>query len=232
MKLWVGIATYQRPRLLQVSVDAAREVLGDYLGGIGVAYGDDEQPIPDQPMVTFTKTTPCRLEEGCGLKRKDAITPFKDVPDDDVYLFFDDDIELQPELTPELPAILDMVSWPQVGGLGLAMNVRRTKVQFRKLVFHNGGFFVNKKLYWEVGGHGEDYVDDVELAARLVQAGKMNVWYGTVKSIHHANTPGGLTATHGKRTPENNRSAKWSRLAERYPDVMVRDGSWLGFRFK
>lgn len=232
MKFWPVIVTYLRPAVVRRNVETVREVLGDRLGGISVSFGDPEPPMEEEPGLWVTRARLSKPYEGAGYQRNVGAKALRGViPLTDSFIFVDDDCMLLPPLAEHLDAIAKILEAPGTGLVSIPANVSSGNVFERKDTFIHGGGFMKAGVFYLVGGFGLDYLDDNEMSLRLHIAGFKNYFYGKVHSLHGQGGEGGLTALYGRRSPTNVRSAKFSRLPERYPGHIVADNSWLGVHF-
>jgi hypothetical protein len=162
-----------------------------------------------------------------------AVAAARDAGPEDVFLFLDDDVELRD--WDRYPALLEPGS-PE----GVLARLDTGCVQAASRWWHRsgpielgdtaGGILVRVSTYFETGGYGEDYLDDVELFARALIAGKKNYRTGLVRSVHHYGA-GGLKELLGSSRLGRGHLAR-SRLAERYPGVILPDRwAWSGHRY-
>ena len=151
----------------------------------------------------------------------------------DALLFLDDDIELVDWR--EFPRLLDAAD-----PCGLLARANTGCVQVATRRWHRtcrlelgdtaGGILIRVSTYFEIGGYGEDYLDDLELFARALIAGRKNWRTHVVRSLHHYGA-GGLKDLIGMSRRGRAHLAH-SRLAERYPEFVKRDWlRWSGYRY-
>ena len=144
----------------------------------------------------------------------------------DYLLFLDDDHSLRPEFAAHWHALATLADAPAL----VSLPTRRNRHPHPRIIAMCGGMLIRRDAYFRAGGHGEDYLDDVELCLRCRWAGIAIVRYHTPITTHHYGTAGGLrslSTVHPKRTAH----LRLSRLDERYPDRIVRDSrSWWGFK--
>jgi hypothetical protein len=154
------------------------------------------------------------------------------VPDADPLLFLDDDHELRPGFAEGIQCAARrlMTGRPRVGLVSLPLRAGTRWRRARGPVALAGGMLVARRAYEAVGGHGDDYLEDLELALRLLWGGWAIVRCPERLTTHHGGLAGGLravAAVHPKRTAHE----RLSRLEERYPGRLVRDPrSWWGYR--
>jgi hypothetical protein len=151
---------------------------------------------------------------------------------EDVLLFLDDDIELRDWRRYELLLREDhpegLLARPDTGCVQVAARWWHRTGPLR-LGETAGGILVRVSTYFEIGGYGEDYLDDLELFARALIRGRRNWRTGIIRS-HHDYGAGGLKAYLGMSRAGRAHLAH-SRLAERYPGQVVRDRlRWCGYR--
>jgi hypothetical protein len=145
-------------------------------------------------------------------------------------LFLDDDAELLPTWQTDRPDLLARVLAGDVGLVSLPIRDGLPESPRDGVVGMCGGMLVRAEAYWGVGGHGEDYLDDVELSLRLRWAGWHIVRWHRRVSMHHGGMPGGLRALLGVGT-KRHAHLRVSRLAETYPNRLTRcPHSWWGHR--
>lgn len=142
------------------------------------------------------------------------------VPDAAGYLHLDDDHEALAGLG---GALEEMTSLPAVS-LPMRLHWPPRTLEVAAL---SGGMWVRGDVYWQAGGHGEDYLDDLELSLRLRSIGvRFRRWSFPLTS-HHGGLSGGLRSLPGVE-PKRDAHLRLSRLEERYP-VRRSRSSWWGY---
>ena len=92
----------------------------------------------------------------------------------------------------------------------------------------SGGMWVRGDVYWQAGGHGGDYLDDLELSLHLRALGIRFRRWPEVITRHHGGISGGLRGLPGVE-PKSTAHLRLSRLDDLYP--VRRDArSWWGYR--
>lgn len=143
------------------------------------------------------------------------------LPDAAGYLHLDDDHEALPGLG---AAMEEMLVLPAVS-LPMRRGWPSREMEVAAL---SGGMWVRGDVYWQAGGHGEDYLDDLEMSLRLRALGIRFRRWPEVITRHHGGISGGLRGLPGVE-PKSTAHLRLSRLDDLYP--VRRDArSWWGYR--
>jgi len=143
------------------------------------------------------------------------------VPDAAGYLHLDDDHEALPGLGDALEEMMSL------SAVSLPMR-RGWPPRSMRVAAMSGGMWVRGDAYWMAGGHGEDYLDDLELSLRLRAIGVLFQRWPKVLTRHHGGIPGGLRGIDAVQ-PKRTAHLRLSRLDEHYP-VLRDERSWWGYR--
>jgi len=92
-----------------------------------------------------------------------------------------------------------------------------------------GGQLVSLPAYKAAGGHGDDYLEDIELSLRLSWAGYPPKRYSEKLTVHHTGADGGMRSNPDIRDKAD-AYEQHSRLAERYEQVKEDSNSYYGYR--
>jgi GT2 family glycosyltransferase len=216
----VVIPTYERPELLAVA-----------LGSVLRHARPEEVVVVDQsegaPLVDVPSgVTVLRMPAGFPGPRRRAGASWLAT---DLVLFLDDDCELLPAFAEDREALEGLAMREDVGLVSLPLR-RMSRSEVDGPVAMCGGMLLRRRTYFAVGGHGSDYLDDVELALRVRWAGLRIVRHRRPVSTHHYGKPGGLRAISGV-LPKGSAHLRLSTLDRTYSGRLVRDPrSWWGFR--
>jgi hypothetical protein len=230
-RLLVVIPTYARPveTVVRCLESVRRAVPAAYLGPTVVV---DQNPAP---LALPAWATVLRAEPGYPGPRRHlgAVAAAREAGPDDLFLFLDDDIELADwRRFPRLLAADDpegLLARPETGCVQVSTRWWQRTAP-RTLGETGGGILVRAGTYFDIGGYGEDYLDDVELFARALIAGRRNWQTGALRSLHHYGA-GGLKAYTGLGRAGRSHLSR-SRLDETYRGVLLRDWRcWTGYRF-
>lgn len=216
--LGVVIVTYQRPAWLARALRSVEL----HAGADGVVVVDQSEP----PAQVEGEALVIRMAPGWpGLRRRVGAAALET----DALLFLDDDSELLPAFGAERAGLLAAAL--EGGGTLVSLPMRPGwRPSPPGPVGMSAGMLIGRDLYWAAGGHGADYLDDIELSLRVRWVGGRIVRYPRVVSVHHLGAKGGLRALPGV-APKRDAHHRLSRLDERYPDRLVRSrSSWWGFR--
>jgi len=229
-RLLVIVPTYARPlETVMRCLDSVRGALpAETLGQVVVV---DQNP---SPLALPDWVRALRAEPGYPGPRRHlgALAAAEEGAPDDTFLFLDDDIELLdwrrfPELLdPRRPGLL---ARPDTGCVQVTHRwwCRTAPIELGETA---GGILVRSSTYFEIGGFGEDYLDDLELFARALIAGRRNWRTSLVRSYHHYGT-GGLKELIGMSRSGRAHLSR-SRLDERYPGQVIRNWRrWSGYSF-
>jgi len=162
--------------------------------------------------------------------RRTGANSLKFVSDDDYLIFLDDDILILDNFRAGISKILLCYEKYDVGCLQLGMRKGKPWVKI-KLGFTGGGILINKRKYFEIGGYGNDYLDDVELFLRSFISGYDNYRTGYVYSKHKFSSRGGIKASLNL-TRKGKEHLELSKLDKVYPKFIERTDTWLGFKIK
>jgi GT2 family glycosyltransferase len=144
----------------------------------------------------------------------------------DYLLFLDDDHELRPEFASHWRALQNLADQPAL----VSLPIRRNRHPRPRIVAMCGGMLLTRAAYTRAGGHGDDYLDDVELCLRCKWAGIPIIRYHTPVTVHHYGERGGLRDLPDVQ-PKRTAHLRLSQLAERYSDKLIPDPrSWWGFK--
>ncbi len=230
-RLLVVVPTYARPleQVLRCIECVQGAVPHGYLGELVVV---DQNPIPLE-LPKFVRIV--RADPGFPGPRRHlgALEAARHGSDTDIFLFLDDDVELMD--WERFPRLLDardragLLARADTGCVQVATR-RWQRTMPVNLADTGGGILVPVSTYFEIGGYGEDYLDDLELFARALIRGRRNWRTGVVRSFHRYGA-GGLKTLIGMNRQGRAHFAH-SRLAERYPGVIERDWlCWSGYRY-
>lgn len=223
---WFLIISYNRPEMLLKCVDS---IISNCNAKIGVAL-----------IGTSVKVSELLKEKGVLVscvnkgypaeKRKEIYEKLEHLIDDEDFLIFcDDDVEYNETLR-KIDQVSEFYDKNCDCGCIQFMANRLGSYAFKKIDigFSGGGIFVRKSVYESFGGHGKDYLDDVELFLRSYLAGYENYRCGFIYAKHKIGSRGGLSDLVGRRGRENHLSR--SRLDAVYKGMVERCSNWLGFK--
>jgi len=163
------------------------------------------------------------------LRRLGALVLCREV---DVMLFLDDDHEVLPGCRTRLIQAVDALGTgtPPVGLVRFPLRASRRQ-RLRQPVALGGGMLVSCQSYDAVGGHGDDYLEDLELSIRMLLGRWAVLRWDQPLTRHHGGVAGGLRAVPGV-APKRTAHLRLSQLEQRYGQHCVRDPkSWWGYRF-
>ncbi|HXF74049.1 MAG TPA: hypothetical protein VNO79_15745 [Actinomycetota bacterium] len=212
------IPTYQRPRWLE----RALRSVARHAAAAAVVVVDQSDPPAELPE----GVTVIRMAPGWpGPRRRVGAAALET----DLILFLDDDSELVAAFAEDRAALLATALEEEVGLVSLPLRPGWLR-EPPDPVGMGGGMLVRREVYWRVGGHGSDYLDDIELSLRIRWGGWRVVRHPRPVSVHHIGAKGGLRLLPGVQ-PKRDAHHRLSRLDERYPDRLLRSrSSWWGFR--
>ena len=204
-----------------IRANTPREILGQI---VIVDSNDLRIKYPDNIKVVYiNKVYPA-------IARNTGANFLRNVSDNDYFIFLDDDILILDNFRTGINKILRCYERYNVGCLQLGLRKGKHWVKI-KLGFTGGGILINKKKYFEIGGYGKDYLDDVELFLRSYIYGYDNYRTGYVYSKHRFSSHGGVKASLNLER-KGKEHLKLSRLDKTYPDFIERTDTWLGFKIK
>lgn len=178
-----------------------------------VRHPDDEY---DHPHVTMWESDTFPIG-GCYRAVADRI-------DAEAYLFLDDDHSLSEGF--DVATLRD--AWQSYPAWSLPIRsdaVERTVRDAAKC----GGQLVRADAYADAGGHGDDYLEDIELSLRLSWNGTPPKRYPEKVTTHHQGIDGGYR-THSQIDEYATSEERLSRLADRYDRVERSPTSYYGYR--
>jgi len=225
MTVWFLIVSYNRPALLKECVESFLN------SGIEVtiailAQGTSKQ-INSTNIDYYFESTPGYP----AIKRKELFKNVEDnIKSNEYIVFTDDDVVFNQSLNKIHEIIKFTKSQHVETGLIQFAHNKPSKYDFKKIAlgFTGGGIMVKKETYESFGGHGEDYLDDVELFIRSYLAGYQNYRCGFVFAKHKIRSDGGLRALIRERSGANH--IRRSKLDRVYDGLVERTGTWLGFK--
>lgn len=223
MHLAIIVPSYQRPRILQQLMGSIRQY-----APMGVPYlilqgdGYHTEDYPDARI--FWE------EPGFSAPKRRRAAQVAIADGIQYLLFLDDDHELLPAFTVYYE---DMISRLKREPALIALPTKEGK-EYKRVPFSaiGGGLLIPASVYQACGGHGEDYLDDIELTLRVTWAGFPVYRYPYKVSVHHYGVEGGLRSLN-PHIPKAVAHAYLSRLDQVYPEKIRRDPkSWWGFALK
>jgi len=220
----IVITTFERPAALDRLLASISSISPeDWAAGPVVVDQSADPVVVPAPVRLF------RAEPGFpGPRRRLAASLI--APSVEALLFLDDDMELLPSWAEDRDRLLELVSTDDIGLVSLPTRRGLPTRPRSPVVGMCGGMLVRSSAYLAVGGHGDDYLDDIELSLRLRWGGWRIVRWHRRVSVHRFGTPGGLRALQGVE-PKRDAHLRLSRLAEVYPDRLIQDArSWWGHR--
>jgi GT2 family glycosyltransferase len=143
----------------------------------------------------------------------------------DAYLFLDDDHTLTDafEIADLRKAWRSYAAWSLPVRTGEAERVIRDASKC-------GGQLVRADAYVAAGGHGSDYLEDIELSLRLSWAGTAPKRYPEKITVHHQGISGGYRTGHPKIEDYPTSEDTHSRLSDRYECIEESESAWYGYR--
>jgi GT2 family glycosyltransferase len=227
-RLGIVIVTYQRPASLARLLDSIRTWSPvEYERTVVVDQTDPPIDVP-RPVVAVRHDPgfpgPRRRYGASYLRGADGASTVE------ALLFLDDDAELLRTWATDRARLLARVLTGRIGLVSLPLRDGWPTQPRAPVVGMSGGMLVRAEAYWDVRGHGEDYLDDIELSLRLRWRGWRIVRWHRKVSRHHIGISGGLRALVGVEA-KRQAHLRLSRLADIYPEHIVRSPwSWWGHR--
>lgn len=223
MYVAIIIPSYQRPKLLRRLVESIRQY-----APMGVPYlilQGDGYTAEDYPDARIFWEEP-----GFSAPKRRRAAQVAIADGMKYLLFLDDDHELLPAFTVYYEDIIARLERePSLIVLPTKEEKDSKRVPFSAV---NGGMFTTAAVYQACGGHGEDYLDDIELSLRVAWSGFPIYKYPHKVSVHHYGEKGGLRALN-PHIPKAVAHTYLSKLDQVYPDKIRRDPkSWWGFALK
>lgn len=161
---------------------------------------------------------------------KDHIKPY------DILIFLDDDIVINKTFQKGWDKLKDKLLEPKTGCIQLSFSTCKIKNEFYPIQYgyKGGGICVEAKKYFDFGGHGEDYYDDIELFIRSYIKGYKNYRCRFINSQHdlHKKISGGIQEYFNSILHVKRCGYKYSKLKEKYKKYMLPANNFMGFKLK
>jgi hypothetical protein len=169
------VPTRNRPDSFQRLAESVQDhAPGTSLHAIRTPTDDYDHPhatmweSPDWPIATLYRAVAAQIEP-------------------EAYLFLDDDHSIQSDY--EAASLIDAVRRYPAWVLLIRTDRPATVVRDAAKC---GGQLVDSDTYWQAGGHGTDYLDDIELSLRLAWQENPPRRYPDKITTHHQGLSGGL----------------------------------------
>ena len=214
----VVMATYARPEMFEVAATSALANIPN-IAMFVVVLQSDYDPALLSPRLSLVR---CAPDGNAGIARQRGFSYLAEHSTTEPTFLMDDDMVIEPGFGSGLPLVLDLLSRTSTGFIQCAMKhnpVSRT----REVTLANmgGGMFCRSSMVAEIGGLGDDILDDVHSYLKAALAGFRNYVTGQIINQHLLGSKGGLQASTGSkdRWEKRFRTRSASRLNELYPGV-------------
>jgi hypothetical protein len=227
------IPTFKRDDLLKRAVKSIRDNVGDNLikDIIIINQNKASYGFKDSKIIEIYEKPAGKAIYKPGVEFiKDYIEPR------DILIFLDDDIAINETFSKGFSKLKDKLLKTETGCIQLSFSRCKVRDDFYPIQYgyKGGGICVEASKYFDFGGHGEDYYDDIELFIRSYIRGYGNYRCRFINSQHDLNKKisGGIRGYFNDILHMKRCGYKYSKLKEKYRQYMLPANNFMGFKLK